>query len=159
MSKDIYSVLEGLDIVYEKYEHPAVFTVEEAEKHARGEGIHSKNLFLRNKKGNKHYLVVIRASKQINIKDLETKLQEKNLSFASPERMMKYLGLIPGSVSPFGLINDVNKEVQVVVDEGLLKSEKQAFHPNVNTATLAISTADFKKFLQWTGNDITYMDF
>lgn len=85
-------------------------------------------------------------------------MQETGLSFALPERMMKYLGLTPGSVSPFELINDINKEVRIVIDNDLLKSEKQGFHPNVNTATLAMSTEDFKKFLAWTKNQVIYVD-
>ncbi|HSW96335.1 MAG TPA: prolyl-tRNA synthetase associated domain-containing protein [Candidatus Saccharimonadales bacterium] len=155
--RDIYSVLEKIGIPYEEYEHPPVFTVEETEKYERGNGTPSKNLFLRNKKGNKHYLVVLEANKRIDLKNLEVLLQEKGLSFASSERMMQYLGLTPGSVSPLGLINDINQEVSVIVDKDLLKSEKQGFHPNVNTATLVIKTDDFKKFLDWTKNKITYV--
>ena len=155
--KDIYTLLKEFGIRYEKYEHPAVFTVEEAEKYERGSGVHSKNLFLRNKKGNRYYLVVLKASKRINLKDLETRLQETGLSFASSERMMKYLSLTPGSVSPFGLINDTNKEVQVIVDKDLFTFDKQGFHPNSNTATLVISSDDFKKFLEWTTNKVTYV--
>ena len=69
-----------------------------------------------------------------------------------------YLGLTPGSVSPFGLINDTSRSVQVIIDNELLKYGKVAFHPNINTATLAISIEDFKKFLDWTGNNIIYLD-
>lgn len=156
--KNIYEVLSRLDIEYQKYEHPAVFTVEEASKYDRGDAIHSKNLFLRNKKGDKHYLIVIRSSIKVNIKNLEEKLGEKNLSFASPDRLMKYLGLTPGSVSPFGLINDISKEVNVIVDNGLMLGERQAFHPNINTVTLVLKTSDFKKFLDYTGNNLVYMD-
>lgn len=155
--KNIFNILDELDIKYEKHEHPAVFTVEEAEKHARGDGAHSKNLFLRNKKGNRHYLVVLGTSKKIDLKNLETLLNEKNLSFASPERLIKYLGLIPGSVSPLGLINDANKEVIVVIDKDLILADKQGLHPNINTATIVISTDDFIKFLEWTGNSINYL--
>jgi Ala-tRNA(Pro) deacylase len=100
---------------------------------------------------------VLKASKRINLKDLETRLQETGLSFASSERMMKYLSLTPGSVSPFGLINDTNKEVQVIVDKDLFTFDKQGFHPNSNTATLVISSDDFKKFLEWTTNKVTYV--
>lgn len=157
--KDIYLILKDLDIEFEKYEHPAVYTVEEAEKYDRGvDAAHSKNLFLRNKKGNKHYLVILEGSKRVDLKELAKLLNEGDLSFASPERMLKYLELTPGSVSPFGLINDINKEVHVVVDNDLLKSKKQGSHPNVNTATLVISTDDFKKFLEYTGNWVTYLN-
>lgn len=155
---NIYTTLKTLHIEYKEYKHPAVFTVEEAEKYDRGEGVHSKNLFLRNRKGKKHYLVIFEGSKQVNLKELSNQLNESNLSFASPERLMKYLQLTPGSVSPFGLIHDENKEVEVIVDNDLLKSDNQGFHPNTNTSTLEISTGDFKKFLQQTGNKVTYLD-
>lgn len=153
----IYKVLREIGISFEEYTHPAVFTVDEAEKYDRGDAIHSKNLFLRNKKGDTHYLVVMEGLKRANIRDLERRLNETNLSFASAERLMRYLGVTPGSVSPFALINDTHNEVQVIVDEGLLRSQKQGFHPNSNTATLILSTADFRKFLSWTGNRITYL--
>lgn len=158
MMKDIFKILEDIGIKYQEYKHPAVYTVEEAEKYDRGKAGHSKNLFLRNRKGNKHYLVVLDASKRINLKELALLLSESDLSFASPERMIKYLSLTPGSVSPLGLINDNNKEVQVIVDNELLKSENQGFHPNINTSTLVISTDDFKKFLEYTQNPVIYLD-
>lgn len=154
---DVYKILKEIGIEYNKFDHPAVFTVEEAEKYNRGSGAHSKNLFLRNKKGDKHFLVILEASKRINLKELAKELNESNISFASPERLQKYLGLTPGSVSLFGLVNDSNKEVEVVVDTDLLKFETQGFHPNINTSTLVFSTEDFKKFLSWTKNKVTFL--
>lgn len=154
--KDIYSILDQLGIVYKKYEHPAVFTVEEAKKHDAGNGSYNKSIFLRNKKGDNFYLVLTLGSKRIDLKNLGVFLNESKLGFASPEKMMKYLGVTPGSVSAFGLINDIDKVVQVIVDEELLKFDKQGYHPNINTATLIISTDDLKKFLNWTGNKVTY---
>jgi len=156
--KNVLDVLEELNIKYEKYNHPAVFTVEEAQKQERGEGIDGKNLFLINKKGDKHYLVILPGSKRLNLKNLEKKIGESDLSFASIERLNKYLGVTPGSVSPFGLINDINREVIVIVDLELLNSKKQGFHPNINTQTLTISTKDFKKFLKEVGNKIMYIN-
>jgi len=154
---DIYAVLQSLDIPYEKFEHPAVYTVEEAAQHDRAFGAGTcKNLFLRNKKGDTHYLVVAESTRKIDLKQLGDLLGSSKLSFASPERLMEYLSLTPGSVSPFGLINNLDKKVQVIIDEGLLRHEKLSFHPNVNTATLAIQTDDFKKFLEWTGNPVRY---
>jgi Ala-tRNA(Pro) deacylase len=155
--KNIYQIFNELDINFQEIKHPPVYTVEEAEKHHRGEAAQSKNLFLRNKKGNRHYLVVTPGRKKIDLKNIEKLVGENNLSFASPERLMKYLGVTPGSVSPFGLINDVQKEVLVVVDSELLISKKQGFHPNTNDATLVISTDDFKKFLTWTKNTVSYI--
>ncbi len=156
---DIYKILQHLEIEYEKYEHPAVFTVEEAAQYDRGiDAGKSKNLFLRNKKGNKHFLIVVESTKKVDLKQLSTLLNESKLSFASPERLKEHLGLTPGSVSPFGIINDADKLVNVIIDTGLLQYERVGFHPNINTATLAIKTDDFKKFLDSTGNKITYLD-
>lgn len=156
--KNIYDILDDLNIKYEKHDHPAVFTVEEAEHYdSEIEGGKSKNLFLRNNKGNKHYLLVAESRKKIDLKKLSSFLNEKRLSFASPERLKKYLGLTPGSVSPFGLINDSSKSIKVLVDKGLLKYKKLGYHPNVNTSTLVIKTNDLKRFLSWTGNTIVYV--
>jgi Ala-tRNA(Pro) deacylase len=156
----VLQVLEELGIAYVRHEHPPVFTVEQAEKHWTDiAGAHCKNLFLRNKKGNRHYLVVLLSSKQADLRGLNQKLGEDRLSFGSPERLKKYLGLEPGSVSPFGLINDGQKEVTVVVDLDLKKAGRVNFHPNVNTATLSISAADFERFLDWTGHQVRYFDF
>lgn len=157
--KNIYDIFADLNIEYEKHDHPAVFTVEEAERYDRGiDAGKSKNLFLRNRKGNTHYLLVAESTRKIDLKKLSSLLNENGLSFASPERLSKYLGLTPGSVSPFGLINDTSKSVKVLIDKGLLKHAKLGYHPNVNTATLVIKTEDFKKFLTWTGNNVTYLE-
>jgi Ala-tRNA(Pro) deacylase len=154
---EVYQALDQAGIGYEKYEHPAVYTVDEAQKYDRGNSAHSKNLFLRNKKGSRHYLVIVEASKKVELKKLELLLEETGLSFASSERMNKYLGLSPGAVSPFGLLNDAHKEVRVIVDADLLKHARQGFHPNVNTATLIISTEDFKRFLSLVSDSVHYL--
>lgn len=156
--QNIYQILEILNISYQKYEHPAVYTVEEAEKYDRDiEAGKSKNLFLRNKKGDKHYLLVMESSKRVDLKKLGELVNEPRLSFASPDRLQKYLGLTPGAVSPFGLVNDAEHSVHVLIDESLLTFDKLAYHPNVNTETLVISTDDYKKFLVWTENKVTYI--
>lgn len=156
--KKLSEILEELDISFERHEHPPVFTVEQAEQHWENiKGLHCKNLFLRNKKGTRHYLLILKHLKSANLKSLTTQLGEDRLSFASPQRLMKYLGLEAGSVSPFGLINDFDKKVQVVLDQDLKGSELVNFHPNVNTATIGIHFSDFEKFLTWTGNSIRYL--
>jgi Ala-tRNA(Pro) deacylase len=156
----VYGVLDELGIAYVRHGHPPVFTVEEAEKHWTGiEGAHCKNLFLRNKKGNRHYLVIIDSAKQADLRKLNAMLGEDRLSFGSPERLKKYLGLDPGSVSPFGLVNDPRREVVVVVDQDLRSGKYVNFHPNVNTATAGISFTDFEKFLAWTGHRVLYFPF
>lgn len=156
--KDIYGILRDLRIEYERYEHKAVFTVEEAEKETGHiPSARTKNLFLRNEKGNKHYLMVVPAGKRADLKRIAEMVGEKKLSFASPERLQEYLDLAPGAVSPFGLINDTNKELSVLVDNDLLQEEKLGFHPNLNTETLIISGEDFKKFLSWSSNNVQFV--
>lgn len=156
--KEVYHVLEKLGISFERYPHPPVFTVEQAEKYWENiTGTHCKNLFLRNKKGSRHYLVVMKASKKADLKSLTDKLGEDRLSFASSRRLDRFLGQEAGSVSPFGLINDRDKKVEVIIDSDLKRSEKVNFHPNVNTATIGIDFSAFEKFLNWCGNRIRYL--
>jgi Ala-tRNA(Pro) deacylase len=155
----VYEVLNRLGIPYTRHEHPPVFTVEQAEQYWTDiTGAHCKNLFLRNKKGNRHYLVILLTSKQADLKQLNAKLKEDRLSFGSAERLQKYLGLEPGAVSPFGLINDNQKEVIVIVDQDLRRADRVNFHPNLNTATVGIETADFERFLAWTGNEVRFFE-
>jgi Ala-tRNA(Pro) deacylase len=93
----------------------------------------------------------------LNIRDLEQRLKQGKISFASPRRMEKYLGLSGGSVSVFGLINDSENHVHLFLDEALEKAEKIAFHPNENTSTLVISRSSFLAFLQWSGNSYEFI--
>ena len=154
----VYETLDSLGISYVRHEHPPVFTVEEAVQHWEGiTGAHCKNLFLRNKKGNRHYLIIIEHTKRADLRILTQQLGEDRLSFGSAERLMRYLGLEEGSVSPFGLLNDSQKEVQVVIDKDLRGMERINFHPNVNTATVGIEFSDFEKFLQSCGNPVRYL--
>ncbi|MEN9561224.1 MAG: hypothetical protein RIQ56_497, partial [Candidatus Parcubacteria bacterium] len=144
--------LKELGITYEKFEHPAVFTVDEANIHSKHiPGGHSKNLFLRNEKGDRHYLVTVLGDKKVDLKELRRLLNERKLSFGSPERLMAKLGVTPGSVSLLALINNKEKDVIVVIDEDLWKHERIQYHPNVNTGTLVISKLDLERFLAYLG--------
>lgn len=155
----VLDTLEELSIPYEIYEHPPLPDIETALKYWKDiEATHCKNLFFRNHKGNRHYLVILDHLKQMGIHDLEKKLKQGKLSFASEKRMLKYLGLLPGSVSPFGLINDIENHVHVFMDKNLPEAGKISFHPNENTATLVVSYSDFEKFLKWTGNSFEYIN-
>lgn len=154
----VYDALTHLNIPCERHEHPPVFTVEEAQQHwVSIPATHCKNLLLRNKKGSTHYLVIVESSKRVDINALTTKLGEDRLSFASPDRLAKCLGLTPGSVSPFGLLHPGARDVRVVLDADLRQAEKVAFHPNVNTATIVLAWGDFEKFLQDRGNIVRYV--
>jgi Ala-tRNA(Pro) deacylase len=147
--KEVLSYLDKLEIAFKLYTHPPLPTIEiAAEYWEKIPATHCKNLFFRNHKGNQHYLVIFECSRELKIHDLEKRLNQGKLSFASAERMEKYLGLKPGSVSPFGLINDNLHHVILYIDKNLESSEFISFHPNDNTATVVIKTSDFIKFLK-----------
>ena len=153
--KNLYKILKFLDINYIRQEHEAIYTIEESKNlNIEIEGQQCKNLFLKNKKGDKHYLVILDEDTMVNLKDLSKQIGVNSLSFASEERLKKYLGVEKGSVTPFGLINDINKEVIVLIDKDLNKEGLISFHPNVNTATISISYLDFEKFLKHQGNEL-----
>lgn len=155
----VYACLERLGIEYDYYEHPEAPTIEIAAQFYRGEGTTlCKNLFFRNHKGNRHYLVIMESHFAMDIHSVEKLLHQGKLSFASPERMMRYLGVKPGSVSLFNLVNDTDKEVTLFVDSKLLDVEKVSFHPNDNRASLVISSRDMLKFIENCGNKYEIMD-
>ena len=154
----LYKILEEQDIPYEYHEHPPAPTVEAALEHWKDiNSTHCKNLFFRNHKGNRHYLVVLEHRRQLNIKDLEEKLKQGKISFASPKRMERYLGLSAGSVSAFGIINDLENHVHLFLDEALQSATRISFHPNENNATLVISFASFLRFLETSGNSYEFI--
>lgn len=151
--------LAGLGILFERYEHPPVATVEQAERYWSAiDATHCKNLFLRNQKGNRHYLIIVVYSKRVDLRGVADQIGDGKLSFASPERLMTFLGVTPGSVSPFGLINDRDHQVRVYLDRDLKSAARLSFHPNVNTATLTISAADFERYLAACANAVQYID-
>ena len=164
----VLDFLQKNGIPYEIYEHPPLFTIEEALSYwgRIPECTHCKNLFMRNHKGNRHYLISFECHKQMDIHGLEHALHQGKLSFASPERMMRCLGLRPGSVSPFGLIEDIDlsgadpKElfenghrVKFYLDSELMKSERLSFHPCDNTASVVVTKDDFLRFLELWGGE------
>jgi len=155
----VYKVLKELGIEFEVFEHPPLDTIEIALEYWKDiDAVHCKNLFFRNHKGKKHYLVIIKDTTPFSIHSLEKKLKQGKLSFASEKRLQKYLGVKPGSVSPFGLINDEDHHVHLFLDEQLQKAEKISFHPNDNTASLVIKYTDFIKYLHSLGNSYEFID-
>lgn len=133
----------------EIHEHPATPTVESAKQYwAELDGVqHSKNLFLRNHKGNRHYLLIADCDRPLDLRRLAAVIGDTRLSFGSEERLMKYLGVRPGSVSLFSLLNDETGAVTLLLDAKLLEAPKLSFHPNDNTASLVITQADLRRFL------------
>jgi Ala-tRNA(Pro) deacylase len=156
---ELLTYLAELGIETRSVSHPAVFTVEEA-KRLRGElpGAHSKSLFLRNKKG-RMWLVVTLEDRPIDLKALGERLDAGRLSFGSPERLMRYLGVAPGAVTPFGAINDRDQDVQIALDRDLLDVAPLNFHPLDNTQTTAINPDDLVRFLEATGHIPELLEF
>jgi Ala-tRNA(Pro) deacylase len=151
--------LTALDIAFEPYQHPPIATAEEGDRHWSGiDAVHCKNLFLRNQKGTRHYLVILAHTKRADLRAVADQIGDGKLSFASPERLMKYLGVTPGSVSPFGLIHDHDHHVRVYLDRELKAAPRISFHPNINTATFVLAYSDFERFLTSCENIVRYVD-
>jgi len=156
--EELYLLFEKLNIQFEYHEHPPLATIEDTKTHWKNYNSgRCKNIFFRNHKGDRHYLVILEHLRQLNIRDLEKRLKQGKLTFASDFRLKKYLGVEPGSVSPFGLINDSEKHVHLFIDEKLKEFDRLTFHPNINTASLVLSKFDFLKFLEYTGNTFEFI--
>lgn len=155
----VFEKLNELNIKYEVMNHPAVFTIEEMDAlNITEQGDVCKNLFLRDEKGKRHFLVVLDKDKKADLKDIQKQLGSTRLSFASAERLDKYLKLQKGEVTPLGVINDEEGSVEVVFDNDLIGKTKLGVHPNDNTATVWISFEDLKKVVDHNGNKIKYLN-
>jgi Ala-tRNA(Pro) deacylase len=156
--EDLFARLEGLDIQTATLRHAAVYTVDEA-KAVRGDlpGGHSKNLFLKDKKG-MLWLVVAEEDLAIDMKNLRRRIGAAQLSFGRPELLLEILGIEPGSVTPFAVINDHERRVTVVLDSALLVHDPLNFHPLTNAATTAIAPDDLIAFLHAEGHDPMIVD-
>ena len=156
---DIYEFLHRNGIPYERFDHEAVFTCEQADRLGiKTTAAKTKNLFLRDRKGRRHFLVTVGDEKSVDIKGLEEALEVKGLSFASAERLLEYLGLTPGSVTILAVLNDTSGRVEVIVDKDLWQCNTIQCHPLVNTSTLVISRQDIERFLLATGHAPKIMD-
>ena len=154
----VYEKLNKLNIAYEVTDHPAVYTIEEMDDLGITEkGDVCKNLFLRDEKGKRHFLVVLEKDKKADLKNIQKQLGCTRLSFASAERLDKYLKLEKGEVTPLGVINDKDCAVEVVFDNDLKGKTRLGVHPNDNTATVWISFEDVKKVVDNNGNKIKYV--
>ena len=156
--EDLFARLGALGIAVTTVDHPAVFTVEEARRH-RGDlpGTFTKNLFLRDKKG-AMWLVVCLENRAVDLRVLAERIGAKHLSFGSPERLMRHLGVIPGAVSPFAVINDSDRVVRVVLEREVLAQDPINLHPLDNAKTTAIAGADLLRFLEAEGHPPELLD-
>ncbi len=156
---DIYEFLDANNVSYERYDHPAVFTVEESKiLSPELNGASTKNLFLRDKKGLRHFLVTVLEDKKVDLKALSYVLDSSRLSFASPERLKTHLGIDPGSVSLLALANDSENNVEVFIDQEIWEDEAILCHPLVNTSTLVVPRKDMKLFLEKTGHGVRLIE-
>ena len=156
--QEVIELLNNKNIEFEMVEHEAVFTMEDMDNLNLGEkGTEVKNLFLRDEKGKNHFLVVAKEDTKIDLKTLKDKINSTKLSFASEERLQKYLGVTKGCVSPFGVLNDEQKEVKVFIDKNVEIEAKIAVHPNDNTATVYIATKDVENIIKEHGNSVEYI--
>ncbi|MBV8646311.1 prolyl-tRNA synthetase associated domain-containing protein [Paludibacterium sp.] len=150
----LYALLAELGIHYEKVEHPPFGAV--SDYHREGitfPGQCVKNLFLKNRKGNRFYLLVLDELKTADLAALASQVDEARLSFASEERLQEFMQLSAGSVTPFGLANDAEGRIQVLLDNDIDPAQLIGFHPMVNDSTLCITVPDFLRFLAHTGHE------
>ncbi|MFN8607829.1 MAG: prolyl-tRNA synthetase associated domain-containing protein [Vulcanimicrobiota bacterium] len=156
---DIYAFLSQHSIAYARHDHPPVYTCEQADQLVPPmAAARTKNLFLRNRKGSRHFLVVVGYEKSADLKALAPLLEVDKLSMGTPERMLEFLGVEPGSVTILGLANDCQGRVEVVFDLPIAEADSLRCHPLVNTATLEISAQDIRRFLVVTGHQLRVLD-
>ena len=160
MKEEVLEKLDALNIEYKEITHDAVYTIEEMDALGKDyfEGAKiCKNLFVRDQKGKRHFLVVLPEEKRAPLDVIATKIGSTRLSFASNERLMKYLKLTPGAVTPLSVINDEENAVEVILDEELKNEVKVGVHPCVNTVTVLLSMNDVEKYISSCGNKIKYI--
>ena len=155
INKKVFDTMVSMNISYDVIEHPPVYTIEEMDKlniDSKSEIV--KNLFVRDDKKKRYFLIVLEKNKRVNLKDIRKKLNCRPLSFASEEDLAKYMKLSKGSVTPFGILNDNDCKVEVVFDKDILLFERIGVHPNVNTATVWIRPQDLESIIKNNGNNI-----
>ncbi len=151
--QELLDKLTSWKISYSLYEHEALFTVEDTKRaNLDIPGTHCRNLYLRDNK-KKNYLVVLRDETPLDMKKLSDVIGSGRLSFGSADRLWEFLGVRPGSVCPFATINDIDKQVQVILEQAMMESELIDFHPLDNTMTVAITPEGLRSFFRQIGRD------
>ena len=158
MYEVVITELKKLNIPFEIVEHEPALTIEQADNFIKGIlGVRTKTMFLTNKKKTKFYLLIMDENKKIDISKFKETVNDKQIKIASEETLFKKIMLLPGIVSPFGLLNDKNKDIKVYIDKEIMNEKRMSFHPNTNTKTLFINTTDLFKFLNSIGYDINFI--
>lgn len=159
MYEVVITELKKLNIPFEIVEHEPALTIEQADNFIKGIlGVRTKTMFLTNKKKTKFYLLIMDENKKIDISKFKETVNDKQIKIASEETLFKKIMLLPGIVSPFGLLNDKNKDIKVYIDKEIMNEKRMSFHPNTNTKTLFINTKDLFKFLNSIGYDINFIE-
>jgi len=159
MRQKVFDIMESMNIPYEVTEHPTVYTIEEMEElniDSKNEVV--KNLFIRDDKKKRYFLIVLQKNKRADLREMRKQLNSRPLSFASEICLNKLMGLNKGAVSPFGVLNDIDCTVEVVIDKNILAFERIGVHPNDNTATVWIRPQDLELIIRNHGNVISYID-
>ena len=152
---DIYELIKSLNIWHEITEHKAVYNMAEvAEIEMPYPEADAKNLFVRDDKKRNYYLITVKGEKRVDLKQFAEKHGTRKLSFASADDLMSILGLIPGAVTPFGLLNDIENKVTFYLDSDFLGSDLIGIHPNDNTATVWLKTSDLIDIIKSHGNEV-----
>lgn len=150
--------LKAIGVDFTLHHHEAVFTVEESEKlDSEIPGTHCRNLFLRDKKKN-NFLVVLQNGTEVDMKKLPPVIGSDRLSFGSADRLWEYLGVRPGSVCPFAVVNDTDQQVKILLDKSMMETEVVNYHPLLNTMTVSLTPADLVKYIETTGHEAHIVD-
>jgi len=155
--QEFLAFMDANHFVYQRIEHPAVFTCAEAELHRPGGSVVStKNLFLCDKKGRRFFLAVTACEKTVKLDELSSQLGVAHLRFASEENLQRLLGVTRGAVTMMGLANDSGHEVQLWIDDEIRDGDFFLSHPLVNTATLILSKSELERFFELTGHSLHF---
>ena len=150
--KQVEAKLKELDIEVETVNHEPAVTMELADKFIEGvDGVRTKTMFLTNKKKTDFYLIIMDSSKRLNMDRFKEIVSEKQIKFASDDSLYEKMRLMPGVVSPFGLLNNQDKDIRVFFDKEIMSEDRLSFHPNKNEKTIFIKIPDILKFLDAIG--------
>ena len=151
--------LNSIGIEFKIVEHEPAYTTEEADKYIEGhDGVRTKTMFICNKKKTNYYMIIMDDSKRLDINKFKEIVSEKQMKMASEEALKEKLGIEPGMVSPFGLLNNNEKDVKIYMDKEIITEEIMTFHPNDNTKTLFITTKDLFKYFENIGYELNIIE-